>query len=184
MFRGELHVNVGSLKIRTSPLTTWFGQNARKESSEAKADLLFLFANQVKWGSTWKNVIFGIIKRKMSFKCYSNEKITEKYKKSKQALRHLRKLNKKGNSFPGRFSTNIIPDVDFTRYGSVSKIKTKDVCKTITDVAVQAFIKHFHNKWYFNEILFFYCITICKYCQYSATLGKVEIFIFPQNNWK
>ena len=31
MFRGELHVNVGSLKIRTSPLTTRFGQTARKE---------------------------------------------------------------------------------------------------------------------------------------------------------
>ena len=35
-------------------LTTWFGQNARKESDVAKADLLFLFANPMKWGSTWK----------------------------------------------------------------------------------------------------------------------------------
>ena len=48
VFRGKLHVNVGSLKIRTSPLTPGFGQNARKESREAKAELLFLFANQMK----------------------------------------------------------------------------------------------------------------------------------------
>ena len=47
-FCGELHVNVGSLKIRTSPLTTWFGQDARKEFV-AKADLLFLFVNEMKW---------------------------------------------------------------------------------------------------------------------------------------
>ena len=33
----------------------------------------------------------------------------------------------------------------------------QDVCKTITfvsNVDVQAFITYFHNKWYFNEILF------------------------------
>ena len=78
-----------------------------------------------------------------------SEKITEEYKKRKQVLRQLRKQNKKGNSFPGGFSTNIIPYVDFTSYGSVSKIQTQDVCKTITfvsDVDVQAFITHFHNK--------------------------------------
>ena len=61
---------MGSLKIRTSPLTTWFGRNTRKESYAAKSDLLFLFANQMKWVSTWKKVIFGIIKRKMWSKCY------------------------------------------------------------------------------------------------------------------
>ena len=73
-------------------------------------------------------------------------------------LREQRKQNKKGNSYPGGFSTKIIPDVDFTSHGSVSKIQTQDVCKTITfvsDVDVQAFIRDFHNKWYFNEILFF-----------------------------
>ena len=34
----------------------------------------------------------------------------------------------------------------------------QDVYKTITfvsNVDVQAYITHFHNKWYFNEILFF-----------------------------
>ena len=34
----------------------------------------------------------------------------------------------------------------------------QDVCKTITFVSyvdVQAFITHFHSKWYSNEILFF-----------------------------
>ena len=77
-----------------------------------------------------------------------SEKITEKYKKRKQVLPQLRKQNKKGNSIPGGFST-YVPYVDFTRYGSVSKIQTQDVCKTITfvfDVDVQAFITHFHNK--------------------------------------
>ena len=78
-----------------------------------------------------------------------SEKITEKYKKRKQVLRQLRKQNKKGNSFPDGFSTNIISCVDFKSYGSVSKIQTQDVGKTITfvsDVDVQAFITHFHNK--------------------------------------
>ena len=50
-----------------------------------------------------------------------SEKITEKYKKCKQVLCRLRKQNKNGNSFPGGFSTNIIPYVDLTSYGSVSK---------------------------------------------------------------
>ena len=36
LFRGELNVNVGLLKIRMSPLTT------------TKADLLFLFVNEMK----------------------------------------------------------------------------------------------------------------------------------------
>ena len=36
VFRSELHVNVGPIKIRTSPLTT------------TKADLLFLFVNEMK----------------------------------------------------------------------------------------------------------------------------------------
>ena len=36
----------------------------------AKADLLFLFVNAMKWGSSWKKVIFGIIKSKMWSKCY------------------------------------------------------------------------------------------------------------------
>ena len=72
-----------------------------------------------------------------------SEKITEKYKERKQVLRQLRNRNKKGNSFPGGISTNIIPYVDFTSYGSVSKIQTQDVCKTntfVSDVDVQAFI--------------------------------------------
>ena len=79
-----------------------------------------------------------------------SEKITEKYKKHRQVLRQLRKQNKKGNSYiPGGFPTKIIPYVDFTSHGSVSKIQTQDVCKTITfvsDVDVQAFITDFHNK--------------------------------------
>ena len=48
------------------------------------------------------------------------------------------------NSYiPGGFSTKIIPYVDFTSHGSVSKIQTQDVCKTITlvsDVDEQVFI--------------------------------------------
>ena len=78
-----------------------------------------------------------------------SERITEKYKNHRQVLHQLRKQNKKGNSFPRGFSTNIIPYVDFTSYGSVSKIQTQDVCKTITfvsNVDVQAFSTHFHNK--------------------------------------
>ena len=77
-------------------------------------------------------------------------KITEKYKKRRQVLRQLQKQNKEGNSYtPGRFSSKIIPYVDFTSQGSVSKIETQDVCKTITlvsDVDLQAFITDFHNK--------------------------------------
>ena len=73
-----------------------------------------------------------------------------KYKKRRQVLRQPRKQNKKGNpNIPGRFSTKIIPYVDFTSHGSVSQIQTSDVCKTITfvsDVDVQAFITDFHNK--------------------------------------
>ena len=42
----------------------------QNESFVVKADLLFLFVNLVKRGSTWKKVIFGIIKRKMWSKCY------------------------------------------------------------------------------------------------------------------
>ena len=43
--------------------------------------------------------------------------------------------------------------------------------------------QNFQNKLYFNEVLFsFYYVTICKYCQYSATLGKLEILIFYENN--
>ena len=54
-----------------------------------------------------------------------------------------------------------------------------------SDVDVQAFITDFQNKWYFNVmLLFFYCITVCKYSQYSATLGKVEIFIFSSKQLK
>ena len=68
-------------------------------------------------------------------------KITEKYKKGRQVLRQLRKQNMKSNPYaPGGFSTKIIPYVDFTSQGSVSKIQTQDVCKTITFVDVQAYI--------------------------------------------
>ena len=73
-----------------------------------------------------------------------SEKITEKYKKRKQVSRQLLKQNKNGG-----VPTNIILYVDFISYGSVSKIQTQDVCKTLTfvsDVDVQAFIIHFHNK--------------------------------------
>ena len=72
-------------------------------------------------------------------------------------LRQLRKQNKKGNSFPGGFSTNIIPMLILQAMDQFQTYK-QDVCKTVTfvsDVDVQAFITHFHNKWYFNEILFF-----------------------------
>ena len=59
-------------------------------------------------------------------------------------------INKKGNSYiPGGFSTESIPHVNFTSHGSVSKIHTQEVCKTITfvsDVGVPAFITDFHNK--------------------------------------
>ena len=74
-----------------------------------------------------------------------SEKITEKYKKRK-----LQKQNKKGNSYtPGGFSTKIIPYVDVTSQGSVSKVQMQDMCITITfvsNVDVQAFITDFHNK--------------------------------------
>ena len=55
VFLGQLHdifirlssTNLlDSLNIRMNPLATRFRQNARKESYVAKADLLFLFANQ------------------------------------------------------------------------------------------------------------------------------------------
>ena len=73
-------------------------------------------------------------------------------------LRQLWKLNKKGNSYiPGGFSTKIIPLLILQAMDQFPKYK-QDVCKTITfvsDVDVQVFITHFHNKWYFNEILFF-----------------------------
>ena len=36
----------------------------------AKADLLFLFLNEMKCEGTWKKVIYGIIKRKIWSKCY------------------------------------------------------------------------------------------------------------------
>ena len=100
VFRSELHVIVGPIKIRTSPLTT------------TKADLLFLFVNEMKWGGTWKKVIYGIIKRKIWPKCYcrTQQQKTKKCKKRRQVLRQLWKLNKKGNSYiPGGFSTKIIP---------------------------------------------------------------------------
>ena len=60
--------------------------------------------------------------------------------------------------FQGGFSPKIIPYVGFTSHGSVSKIQTQDMCKTLTfvsNVNVQAFITDFHNKWYDNEILLF-----------------------------
>ena len=67
-----------------------------------------------------------------------------KIQKGRQVLRQLRQQNKKGNSYiPGGFSTKIIPYIDFTSYGSVSKIQTQD---------------HNHNKWYFNEILLFFLL--------------------------
>ena len=135
----------------------------------------FLESLNVKCGP---NVIAGLWKENSLRLSNARYKITEKYKKCRQVLRHLRKQNKEGNSYtPGGFSTKIIPyDVDFTSQRSVSKIQTQDVCKTITfvsDVDVQhiyiynMFITNFHNKWYFNEILlFFYCI--CNYCQYTG----------------
>ena len=87
------------------------------------------------------NVIAGLRKENCLRISNTRRKITEKYKKRRQVLRQLRKQNKKGNPYiPGGFSPNIIPYVDFTSHGSVSKIQTQDMCITITFVDVQAVI--------------------------------------------
>ena len=123
-------------------------------------------------------------KHKMWPKCYCRTSKRKQFTTIKYKEQNNRKIQETQTSvtFPGGFSTKIIPYVDFTSHGSVSKIQTQEVCKTITfvsDVDVSFITLSF------NDILMrfvFYCITICKYCQYSATLGKVEIFIFYQNN--
>ena len=103
------------------------------------------------------NVIAGLRNQNSLRLSNARRKITEKYKKRRQVLRQLRKQNKKG-----------IPHVDFQQklplmlilqaMDQFTKYK-QDVCKTIT------FVSDVHNKWYFTDILlFFYCITICKYC--------------------
>ena len=56
------------------------------------------------------NVIAGLQKENSLRLSNARCKITEKYKKRRQVLRQLRKLNKKGNSYiPDGFSTKIIP---------------------------------------------------------------------------
>ena len=98
----------------------------------------------------WSKSYCRTPKRKQftTIKCKAQN--NRKYKKRRQVLCQLRKQNKKGNSYTtGGFSTKITPDVDFTSHGSVSKIQTQDVCKTITfvsNVDVQAFITDVHNK--------------------------------------
>ena len=95
------------------------------------------------------NVIAGLRKENSLRLSNARCKIIEKYKKRRKVLRQPRKQNKKGNSYiPGGFLTKIIPYVDFTSHGSVSKIQTQ-LSKSITyvsDVYVQAFITDFHNK--------------------------------------
>ena len=90
----------------------------------------FLESVDVKCGP---NVIAGLRKENSLRLSNARCKITEKYRKHRQVFLQLRKQNKKGNSYiPGGFSTKTIPYVDFTSHGSVSKIQTQDVCKTIT----------------------------------------------------
>ena len=107
-------------------LTTWLVQNARKQSYAAKAALLFLFANEMKWGSTWKKVIFGIIKRKTWSKCYCRAPKRKQFTTIKRKVKNNRiiletltsftsttKQNKKDNSYiPGGFSTKIMMQND------------------------------------------------------------------------
>ena len=152
-----MHVNVGSLKIRMNPFNNMIWSKCLKRvlCSKSRFDISvcesiikwnegahgrksFLEALNVKCGS---NVIAGLRKENSLRLSNARYKITEKYKKHRQVLRQLRKQNKKGNSYiPGRFSTKITPDVYFTSHGSVSKIQTEDVCKTI------AFVSDVHNK--------------------------------------
>ena len=134
MFRGELHVNVNSLKIRTSPLTTWFGQHARKESYVAKADLLFLFVNEMKWGSTWKKVIFGIIKRKIWSKCYCRTLKRKQFSTIKCKVQNNCKIQttkaEQANSYiPGGCFKEIIPMLILQAMDQLPKYRHKMCAK-------------------------------------------------------
>ena len=77
----------------------------------------FLESLNVKCGP---NVIAGLWKENSLWLSNARCQITEKYKKRRQVLRQLRKQNKKGN--PKWISNKHY--VDFTSYGSVSKMQT------------------------------------------------------------
>ena len=53
----------------------------------AKADLLFLFVNEMKLGGTWKKVIYGIIKHKIwsKFYCRTQMQGAKKQKNTRNA---------------------------------------------------------------------------------------------------
>ena len=69
---------------------------------------------------------------------HAHKKVMDKYKKRRQALRSIRKHNKKGKIayIPGGFSINIDPDVDFS-VDKCDKIQ-KNVVKagTVKDVDI------------------------------------------------
>ena len=94
----------GPTQNQNESINNMIWSRCSKRVNVAKADLLFLFVNEMKWGGTWKKVTYGIIKRKLWSKCYCRSQmqganITKKYKKRRQVLRQLWKLNKKGNSY-------------------------------------------------------------------------------------
>ena len=120
---------MGSLGIRTSPLTTWFGQNTWKESYVAKADLLFLFANKMKWGSTWKKVISVIIKPKMWSKCYCRTSKRIQFTTIKYKVQNKRKKRRQVLHQLWGFSTKIIPCVVLQARDQFLKYKQKMCAK-------------------------------------------------------
>ena len=92
----------------------------------------FLESPNVKCGP---NVIAGLQKYNSLRLSNARCKITEKYKETQTSV-----------TFQGGFSTKIIPYVDFPSHGSVSKIQTQDMCKTITFVSDV-------DVWYFSILL-------------------------------
>ena len=137
MFRGDLRVKVGLTQNQNESINNMIWSKCPKRVYVAKADLLFLFVNEMKWGSTWKKVIFGIIKRKMWSKCYCRTLKRKQFttikckvqnnRKIQEMLRQLRKQNKKGNSQVD-FHQNF-PLCWFYKRGSVSKYKHKMCAK-------------------------------------------------------
>ena len=126
-----------------------------------------MFTICVPWRASW-NFYMTVITR--SLKCKSTWAYpTSEQKNTRNADKgyvNYESRTRKVIHIPGGFSTKNIPYDDFTCHGSVSKIQTQDVCKTITfvfDVNVQAFITDFYNKWYFNEIFYFLVLSLFFY---------------------
>ena len=135
-------VNVGPLKIRMSPLTT------------TKADLLFLFVNEMKWGAHGRksfmeslnvksgpNVIAGLKckvhnNKKNADKCYVNcESWTRK-------VIH-------------------IFQVDFQQ--KLSLCFAHIACKINNHLCFQCWCASFYNTFTISDILMRYCLLLCNY---------------------